>query len=68
MEKKITNQESLRSEAKEAGTLENDALHPVLSGGAFDGGVKPWLPLTYSKLVRMLRRLLQDGFASFTEA
>ena len=53
-------------DAARAGTLADEALHPVLNPAGFANA--PFYPLSFEKVRRMLSRLVVNGFASFAEA
>jgi hypothetical protein len=62
----LANRDQLFNEAKEAGTLENERLHPLISPANFES--QATYPISFSKIKRMLERLVAEGFASFAEA
>jgi hypothetical protein len=68
--------EEVKEVAKEAARLQNRDLHPLdrngvpkkMDEGEFADNFDPSYPSSYNKIVRMLRRLRQEGFTSFAEA
>ena len=62
----LSNRGQLLEEARRAGTLTDEMLHPVLSPAGFAS--TPFYPVSFEKVRRMLSRVVVNGFASFAEA
>lgn len=70
----LKNAEDLKTQAGKAAGLEDETLHPLLARDpndnnkpTFDVGTALY-PLSFEKILRMLRLLDQNGFTSFAEA
>ncbi len=62
----LGNGDELRERSFEASTLVETKFHPL--SPEFEGAEGVLLPLSFDKIRRMLRRLEEEGFASFAEA
>lgn len=62
----LENREEILNDTVRAGRLTDPELHPLST--TFSRPSVPFLPLSYDKIERMLRRLEADGFTSFAEA
>lgn len=61
--------ERLKRQALEVGSLKNPDTHPITGRAPLrDRSEQPYYPLSLDKSLRMLARVMRDGFASFAEA